>query len=61
MSTQLTGKKTQREKNDKYDNNDIIINVLHRKYSPIFTTISSYYFYNFAYIPKFSNDTFILN
>lgn len=42
-------------------NNDIIINILHRKYSPIFTTISSYYFYNFAYISKFSNDTFILN
>ena len=42
-------------------NNDIIINILHRKYSPINTTISSYYFYNFAYIPKYSNETFILN
>lgn len=42
-------------------NNDIIINILHRKYSPIFTTISSYYFYNFAYTPKYSNDVFILN
>ncbi len=42
-------------------NNDIIINILHRKYSPIFTTISSYYFYNFAYIPKYSNNVFILN
>ena len=42
-------------------NNDIIINILHRNYTPIFTTVSSYYFYNFAYIPKYSNDVFCLN
>lgn len=42
-------------------NNDKIKKILNRRYRPIQESISSYYFYNFAYIPKYSNQTFILN
>jgi hypothetical protein len=42
------------------DNNYIIQNIF-KKYAPIIKTPMAYYFYNFAYRPKLSNNIFILN
>ena len=42
------------------DNNYIIQNIF-KKFSPIIKSPTAYYFYNFAYRPKLSNNIFILN
>jgi len=41
-------------------NNNKILKLLLEKYKPIKTFINSYYFYNFAYLPKESKDIFCL-
>jgi len=42
-------------------NNNKIIKLLLDKYQPLKTFVNSYYFYNFAYLPKESKDVFCLN
>ena len=42
-------------------NNNIIIKNILKRYAPIMKTRCSYYFYNFAYRPFFSNNVLLLN
>ena len=41
-------------------NNNVILKLLLERYKPIKTFVNSYYFYNFAYLPKESKEIFCL-